>query len=213
MSGAEKKVLAIFAGLLTAWLLDLSDAFPAELSAALLLMVPGIGVLTWKEASRAVNWGAVVLFGSSLALARGLQASGLVDVVSRMVLQWVGGWPALGLAVVVFALATVVRLGMANMTAVAATILPLVITLAKSVGLNPVWLGMISVIATSTGFFFPSQSPSSITTYALGYYTPREMLKVGTLVSLLFLVVTLVMAFAYWPLVGLPVRLPIWPAR
>lgn len=207
MTGAEKKVLAVFAGLLAVWLLDLSDSFPAELLAALLLMVPEVGVLTWTEASRAVNWGAVVLFGSSLALARGLQVSGLVELASRAVLQWVGGWPALGLASVVFLLATLVRLGVANMTAVAATLLPLVLTLAKAVGLNPVWLGMICVVATSTGFFFPSQSPSSITTYALGYYTPREMSRAGALVSILFMAVTLAMAFAYWPLVGLPVRL------
>ncbi|PAE14465.1 hypothetical protein CHH91_19375, partial [Virgibacillus sp. 7505] len=71
---------------------------------------------------------------------------------------------------------------------------------------NPVWLGMICLAACSTGFLFPSQSVGTMMTYALGYYTSQELLKVGAILTLSVIVITLLAAFLYWPLIGLPVH-------
>ncbi|KKM10506.1 hypothetical protein SY88_12480 [Clostridiales bacterium PH28_bin88] len=202
----EKRVLAVFSMLLVLWLADVSDFFPAELLAAIALLVPGIGVFTWKEASKQINWGTLVLFGSGLALAKALTATGVVDHLSRLLLQVVGGLSAVGLAAVVFLLTVVVRLGMSNMMGAVATLLPLVLAFAGTVRVNPVWLGMVCVIASASGFFFPAQSPGAIYTYAYGYYTTKDMLRAGIWMVLVLFIVTTFIASFYWPLVGIPVH-------
>jgi di/tricarboxylate transporter len=73
------------------------------------------------------------------------------------------------------------------------------------VGVNPVWLGMICVLGSATGFFYPSQNVCSIITYSYGYYTGREMAVVGLWVVVLTSAVITIMAVWYWPLVGIPV--------
>ncbi|CEP69349.1 Sodium/sulphate symporter [Moorella glycerini] len=173
----EKKVLVTFSVLLVLWLADVSDFFPAELLAAVILMVPGPGVFTWKEASQHINWGTLILFGSGLALAKAMLMTGVVDHISRLLMQVLGGLSPIALAAVVFFLTTVVRLGMSNMMGVVATLLPLVLAFAGKAGVNPVWLGMICVIASASGFFCRPNRREQSTHMPMATTPPKTCLR------------------------------------
>ncbi len=202
---AEKKMIVLFVVMLALWFSGISEVLPAELMLATVLFLPGVEILNWNEAQTKVPWGIVVLYGASLSLAVALQQNGVVTWATQIFLRQIGSPEAPVMALLVIALATVVRLGMTNMTGVVATLFPLTVSLAASMGLNPVWLGMICVIASSMGFFFPSQNICSLITYEFGYYNLKEMVWAGAWTLLVATVGLVLMAMFYWPLVGVPV--------
>jgi solute carrier family 13 (sodium-dependent dicarboxylate transporter), member 2/3/5 len=204
----EKKMLAVFAILSVMWFGGISESIPAEVLMATTLFLPGIAIIKWADAQDGVPWGTVILFGSSLALAMALQQNKVIQWVADGVMSQVGAPPPVVTLLLIFLLAGVIRLGMTNMTGVVATLFPLSVAMAPSMGLNPVWLGMVCVIGSSMGFFYPSQNASCLLTYAFGYYSSRDMAKAGLISFLLTAVVLAVLAQFYWPLVGIPVQLP-----
>lgn len=204
LSLVEKKVLAVFALLLFLWISNWANTLPAELLAALLLMLPKVGMMSWKEASKEVNWGIMILFGAGLTIADALAKTNVISDITKLIVDSIGTFTPFVLAVVVFILTVLVRLGMSNMMAVVATFMPLVLNLGMSVGVNPVWIGLISLFA-SQAIFLPTQSPSGIVTFAYEYYTTGEMIKAGIVLALVIFGLTLLAAFYYWPLIGIPI--------
>lgn len=207
MDKQEKIVMILFVFLLFLWFADLSEKFPAELFMALILFFPGIHILDWKESVKNVNWDIIILFGASTALAVGLQKSNVVSWMAEAALQGLGSLGPVGLALAVAVITALIRLGMSSMTAVVATLLPLVIIIANKLGINPIWLGMVCVISSSMAFFIPSQSPNTLITYAYGYYSARDLLRVALWLAPIFICVSLAVAYWYWPLVGLSFKL------
>ncbi|KJS20738.1 MAG: hypothetical protein VR72_13230 [Clostridiaceae bacterium BRH_c20a] len=205
LSLTEKKVLIIFIFLLSFWILNIAS-IPTELIAALLLMLPKIGFMSWKDASKEVNWGVMLLFGSGLTIADALQKTNVITEATQFVLSYSGNFSPLVLAIVIFALTVLIRLGMMNLMAVVATFMPLVLHLGQGVGINPIWVGMISLFA-GNAVFLPTQSPSGIITYEYGFYSVKEMIWVGVWLTVISFVVTLLAAFLYWPLIGIPIHL------
>ena len=202
----EKKILILFGLLMVMWLTNISESMPAELLVAALLFLPGINLLTWKEAEGAVPWSIVILYGASLSLALALQQTKVVAWAVQEVMKYWGSPTPLWAALLVITITVVVRLGMINMTGVVATVFPLVTSLAAVTGLNPVWLGMICVAASSIGFFYPSQNGSILITLGYGYYNGKDMAKAGTMVFVIMTATIAVFALVYWPLVGVKVQ-------
>lgn len=205
LNAAERKMLAVFTILAVMWFSNAAEAIPAELLMAAVLFLPGVKLITWSDAQLDVPWGTVILFGSSLALATALQANGVIEWAAETSLAMIGTPVPLAAAIMIFVLATIVRLGMTNMTGVVAALFPLTVAMAPAMNVNPVWLGLVCVLASAMGVFFPSQNASYLLTYAFDYYSTSDMAKAGLVIFAVFLVTVLVLGMFYWPLVGIPI--------
>ncbi|MDN5345347.1 MAG: solute carrier family 13 (sodium-dependent dicarboxylate transporter), er 2/3/5 [Clostridia bacterium] len=205
LTAAEKKVAFLFLGMLAMWVTNFLHHLPVALPALLaatLSFFPGFNLHSWKEAVQKVDWGTVILFAGSLSLATGLTETGAMGWFATIAFgnMKTGSLAFLGLMVMLIAM--VIRLGFNSVLAAATVILPMVLTLAMKLGLNPIWLGMIGAVASDLCMFLPTQSPSLLATYGMGFYSTRDTLKAGSLATLCLVTVTLIMAMFYWPLVG-----------
>lgn len=202
LSRGERKVLASLVLLGYLWTNELSNSYPVELAVALALLMPGLGVLEWRDVSRKISWGTIMLLGASLGLSAALKETGAAEwVVGKLFGNSISAGPVY-LALLVVLASVVLRLGMVNMVGVSATLLPVVIPLARSLGFNPLWLGMICTLSSTMGFFLPSQGVTQVTTYGLGYFSTRDMLRVGLCAFLIYTSVIILGAMFYWPLLG-----------
>jgi anion transporter len=207
MSSQEKIVFTLFALLMLLWFTDASERIPAEMLVAFIIVFPGpTRLLTMKQAMASVNWNVALLFGASLSMASGLQSSGAVSWMAENVFSRLSGVNVSIVALLVIAFTAVVRLGMTNMTGAAATLLPILVTVAQGIGVNPVWLGMLCVMSTCVCFFFPSQSPNNLFPYGFGYYEGKDLLRFGLAVFPVYAAVLTLFAVYYWPLVTLPIH-------
>lgn len=209
ISGREWRVAVLCALMLGLWMTSsfhhLPVAVPALL-AGVLSVLPRLGVMAWAEASRRISWDTIILFAAGLASALALQETGAVDWFASRLFGWVAALsPALMVAGVMVGVA-MLRLAFSSVVAAMAVVLPIVFALARTAGVNPVWLGLVGVIASDLCLFLPMQSPTSMVAYATGYFGVRDFFRVGVVVAGILVLVTVVTALWYWPWLGIGIR-------
>jgi di/tricarboxylate transporter len=209
LSSPERRVLAVV-GLTTAlWLTDAihgwNPAIPALL-AAVLLMAPGIGVMTWREFEQTMSWGLVLTIGVSLSLAQALADTGAAAWFAGGLmgaLPHVAARPG-ALAVAILVMVSAVHLAITNMSACIALLIPVATTIARSAGLNPVACGLLVLIAVDVVILYPVQTATNLLAYETGFYGARDVVRLGLVLLVLLAAFTLLAILPYWRLVGLP---------
>ena len=72
MKTDEKKLMFISVVLLFFWatekIVHPFDTSSTTIVAVTLMMMPGIGIMTWKEVQERINWGTLLLFGVGISL-------------------------------------------------------------------------------------------------------------------------------------------------
>ena len=80
-------------------------------------------------------------------------------------------------------------------TASASMILPLLLTLATQLHINPMVLVLSATIAASYGFMMPAGTPPNAMVFSSGYVPQKDMLKAGLMLNLLFSVILTVLFY------------------
>jgi sodium-dependent dicarboxylate transporter 2/3/5 len=211
-SQAEKKtliVLAITAGL---WFTDrmhhLSPAVPALLGAAL-LMLPRVGVISWRTFETRLSWGLILTVGSSLSLAALMTTTGAAAWLGQLLVGRLSGLAAVPIALLVglIVAVVVVHLAITNLAACVALLLPINATIASSAGLSPVVAGLATLMAVDAIILYPVQTASNLMAYETGYFGRADVLKLG-FGMLAATIMVAVLVLPYWALLGVPLTLP-----
>ncbi len=204
----EMRTLVITVGASVLWLTDAwhhwHPAIPALLAWILLLM-PRVGVLTWKEFERDIGWSSFFVLASSLSLARALKVSGASDWIAGLITNAVPafqGEPYYVVATLLIA-SVPVRLLIPNITGYLATTIPIAMAIGTATGVNPMICGLAVMIGGDAVLYYPAQSVSSLAVYERGYLSAPEIFKFGVWMTLIAFVVVLVVALPYWAAVGM----------
>jgi anion transporter len=201
----ERKMLAVFVLIFTLWIVGPRWGITtpqAGMVGTILLLLPGVRVLSWERAMAAIRWNVIILFGVSLALADALERSGAGAWLTSGTLRIVEHPSPLALVAVISPLVLLIRIGFVNNLGMIAAGLPLAFTLARGWGLNPLWTGMVVVMTAGPGFLLPTQTPTGMITVGYEYYSIRDYLRAGIPASAILLALTFLAALAYWPLLG-----------
>ena len=165
-----------------------------RLSVALLTGAVGMilsGVLKIDEAYQAVSWKTVFLLASLIPLGMAVEQTGTAKWIAEQTLTVVGGMPIWVIQAAVALLATFFTLVMSN---VGATVLlvPLAVNIAIGVGADPAVFALTVAIATSNSFIIPTHQVNALIMGPGGYRVP-DFMRAGSIMTLLFLVVMLLM--------------------
>ena len=161
-----------------------TDGTIAVIAALALFVLPdgtGRSLLGWKEVERA-PWSVIFMFGGGLALAGGMQASGLATWVGQALLP-LEHWPLLLVALAVVALVIVVT-EFASNVATATGIVPVVAALVVALGADPVLLALPAAMAASWGFMLPAGTGPNAIAWATGRIRIERMVAAGALLDL-----------------------------
>lgn len=168
----------------------------SELRLSLCLLVGAMGmistrVLTLDEAYEAVSWTTVFLLASLIPLGMAVQDTGTAAWIAHNIIALLDGWPTWSLQAGLAVLAAVFTLVMSN---VGATVLlvPLAISIAQAADADPRVFALTVAISTSNSFLIPTHQVNALIMGPAGY-TVRDFLKSGSIMTVLFLVVSLTM--------------------
>jgi di/tricarboxylate transporter len=147
------------------------------------------GVLSMDEAYGAVGWSTVFLMASLIPLGFALEVTGTAAWLVQQALQVLGETPEVVMQISLALLATVFALIMSN---VGATVLlvPIAINVALATGGSPAVYALIVALSTSNAFVLPS-NPVNAMIMGPGGYKVRDFLRVGGVMSVLYLMVML----------------------
>ncbi len=206
---AEIRVFAVLVLTSLLWLTDfwhgLPPAVPALL-AACLLAFPRVGVLAWRDVQEAVPWATFLVLGASLSLAEALLHTGAAAWFAALCVRLIGGFQGQPWLVVTFLVLMIstVHLGIANMSACIALLIPVTTNLAQELQMNPLVFGLIVGIAVDAVVLYPVQTATNLLAYETGLIRGGDVLKVGLGMLVLTTAAILLIAIPWWSFLGLP---------
>ena len=205
-SPIEVKTLAIFAVTIALWLsspllarLSHGVVNPPIQAVALLgglsLFLPGIAVLSWKQAQEDVDWGGVLLIVAGLSLGLMVFDTGAARWIARVLLGNIGLVPTVVQPLVIVLGVAMLHLLFSSNTVTGSIIMPILIALAQDLGIDPWTIAAPAAFASSLAFILVTESPTNVIPYAAGYFSIRDMAKAGVLMTLLAAVCVTVSIF------------------
>lgn len=206
INNKEIKLIALYCLMFLLLFTNHITSMPLGLSVlivSILVFMPGISLIKWNDAAKKVDWGAIMIFGGSLGLAAALKETGTIDWLSGLAFGITDVLPIQLIAVAIYLICLVIRLGFGSVIGFVTAMLPLAIATGLANDINPVWLTMVSLLGSQLCFFLPSQSPANLPAYSTGFFKTNEMVKTGAAISLMYIVISTISAYLYWPLVGL----------
>jgi solute carrier family 13 (sodium-dependent dicarboxylate transporter), member 2/3/5 len=196
----------LLAAAILLWLTDfLHHISPAVvgMGVGLFALLPRVGVLPIDDMKR-LNYLPVFFVAAAVSMGAVLEATHGLSVLTRFVFGWMTPFMTniVATTAVMYWTAFVYHFLLASEISMLGTSIPLVMDFAKSHGLNPLQLGMIWTFAAG-GKLFAYQSGVLIVGYSYGYFAARDLLLLGTLLTIVEFLVLLVLVPFYWPLIGL----------
>ncbi len=205
LSGKEVRVLGLFGVLITLWIagtwVKALDVTLVAMAGAVALFLPGMRLLTWKEAEQGVGWDALIMIGSVTALGAASVETGLAKWLVDAVLGGMTHWGAFGIVMAISALTVVVHLAIPIAPVINSALIPPIALLALEMGRNPALFALPVAFTASCAFLLPLDAVALVT-YTRGYYRMLDMLRPGGLVSIVWIFLMTAVMLLIAPLLG-----------
>ncbi|HGO4838631.1 TPA: SLC13 family permease [Klebsiella pneumoniae] len=164
---------------------------------ALVLVITG--VLTEKQAYKAIDSQTIFIFGGTLTLAKALEMTGAGKLVADQVIGLLGNNSSpFMLLVVVFALSVVMTNFMSN-TATVALLVPVSLSIAAGMGADPRAVLMATVIGSSCAYATPIGMPANMMVLSAGGYKFVDYAKSGIPLIIVSTIVSLILLPILFP--------------
>ena len=210
-SSSEAKTLVVAGAMVALWVSESwhgLEIATVSVVGALVLTLPGVGVLHWKDGLKSVSWNLIVFVGAALALGQSLIESGAARWIIDNAFALSGIAEANSTLLILLALAFISltsHIYMTSHTARAAALVPGMLYLASSLQLNPVAALFISTVGMDYCLTFPVSSKALLMFQELETetYQPSDLLRLSAVLLIVHLALMMLFYYGYWRWVGL----------
>ena len=194
----SKIAIAAFVGALVLTTFNILTLPVAVLLASVVVFVGRC--ITPEEAYRDVEWKVIILIGSMLGFGQAMAYTGAANYLAEQLANLAGNLNPIWLLGGFFVLTVLLTQPMSHQAATV-VVLPVALQTAIHLGLNPRSFAMIVALAASTSYLTPLE-PSCVMVYGLGRYRFIDFLKVGSILTVLIFLISLLLVPILWPLAG-----------
>ncbi|MBU0581505.1 MAG: DASS family sodium-coupled anion symporter [Candidatus Margulisbacteria bacterium] len=158
-------------------------------------------IVTWEEIEKDVYWGAVLMYGGAIALAKAMTMTG---AAKWLVFQFIDNMQFTPLVLIaVLALITKGVTESISNSAAVALILPIAFVLGDQYGVTPVIIVFTVAITAGLAFCLPIGTPPNALCFSAGYYAVKDVVKAGLVLNFISWIIFILIAKYYWPIIGL----------
>jgi di/tricarboxylate transporter len=199
MPGRRRKGAGVLAALAAAIALGASGAL--SLPVALLLAAIWAVVtkcLTMEDAYALVEWRLIVLIGGMTSFGVAMDSTGAAEYLAGVIVERILplGIPAVMTAFVVLTIALTQPMSNA---AAALVVLPVALSTASQLGVNPRAFAVLVTLAASLSFITPFE-PACLLVYGPGKYRFADFVKAGLPLTAVTVTILLLLVPVFWPL-------------
>jgi sodium-dependent dicarboxylate transporter 2/3/5 len=163
---------------------DYLDISFVGIACSILLFLPGIRVLEWKETEEFVSWGGIILVATGLAVGMTIYRTGAAEWLAWVLFNRIGSLnPGIRIFLVVLGV-SLLKVMFSSNTVTGIIVVPLLIALSKNLGLNPVTLAIPAGITSSLAFILVTSTPTNVIPYSSGHFSISEMARAGLIMTL-----------------------------
>ncbi|MGW6733447.1 SLC13 family permease [Streptomyces sp. NPDC055013] len=206
-SQAEKRCALLLGTVVMLWCSEPLHRVPPAVVAligAVVAASPALGTVHLKDALKTVPWSLLLFMAATMAMGVALADSG---AAKWLVAELPTGVSPLLFLTVVIAISTAAHLVLQSRSARSSVLVPLVVAAAVGAGVNPVAAALASTAAAGFCHTLPaSAKPVTLFSDLPGTptYTPRDLLRLSSVLAPLTAALVLLFAVAVWPLLGVP---------
>ena len=213
MGGDEKKLMILSCILLFFWATEKKvhpfDTSSTTIVAITLMMMPGIGIMTWKEAQQRIGWGTLMLFGVGISLGSAILSTKAGEWIAHVIVEYFGLYDATATFIIaILALFLIlIHLGFASATALSSAMIPICISVlqgaSENMTLNVVGMVMILQYTICFGFILPVNAPQNMIAYSTDTFEVKDFIKTGIPLTIFAYLTILLLTNTYWKWLGL----------
>lgn len=205
MTSAQMKVVVILGVMVVLWILStwypIFDVYMVGIGGAVVLFLPGIGILNWKQAQAGTGWDALLLIGGVTSLGGASVATGLAQWMVDSSLRGIADWGTIWVIALISAFTVLVHLVLPINPVIVTVLIPPLTILANDTGVNPAMYALPVAFTASCAFLLPIDAVPLIT-YGKGYYKMLDMLPPGIVLSVMWVILMTVLLVVIGPLLG-----------
>jgi sodium-dependent dicarboxylate transporter 2/3/5 len=139
--------------------------------------------IDWSDAKQ-IDWGTVLLFGGGLALGKAIFDTGLAKNIGDGVIATLGQ-PSQGALIATAIVLSILLSEATSNTASASVMVPMMIAVSQSAGINPVPVALATCLACSFGFMLPISTPPNALAYGTGLVRLPVMVRSGIILDII----------------------------
>lgn len=189
-------MLAMFVGMIFEKQIGIPSYMTALIGAVLEVC---FGIFNEKQAYQLVSIKTVILLGGITPLATALKKTGAAQQIADLLITLIGGSTNVYfITIVIFLLTTIMTQFMSNVVTVT-LLMPIVISVANSIGVIPSALVMVLGIASTMSILSPIACPPANLIYSYGGYKFSDYFKSNIGLCLVFLITCIVVIPMIWP--------------
>ena len=201
MNKGEKITAIIFVCAVLAWVTSglwksfipfATDETIAMAIAIAFLIIPvdykkGEYVLSGKEAFADAPWTTMILLGGSMVMGNAITDAG----VAQWIAGALGGLAGLSPIVIIMLVGTITAFitEVTTNAVVVASFLPVLPGVANAIGMDPLQLMLVAMVAANFGFMLPPATPPNAIAYSTGAFEISDLMKAGLGLKIICLVV------------------------
>lgn len=152
---------------------------------ACLFFIPGIDVLSWKQAETEISWGGIILIVTGLSLGMAIYKTGAAEWIAYVLFGSIGSLHPLAIVFIITIGVSIMKVMFSSNTVTGIIVVPLLIALAKATNISPALLAIPAGITSSLSFILVSSTPTNVIPYSSGYFTITDMAKAGIAMTVL----------------------------
>jgi len=195
----EKGIACVMILTLIAWFCFSEDIGIANIALISIVLLFVLNLINWRMVEEHVNWSIILMYGGAICLGEVMSQSGAALWLAKQAFEGTAS-PIIFLLLVAI-LSTVLTNFMSN-SAVIAVLLPPALSMSDTYGLSPSMVAMTVILTSNFAFMLPIGTPASAVAYSSRFISIGEMVRTGSLLSLLGMVAFATLLFFYWPLLG-----------
>ncbi len=206
LNADQKKVLVVLGGLVLVLLVNapikpywsgLGMSEPVILlSAGLILFLPPLNQLEWKEDAKKVPYEIMFLFGAGFSIAKAFSQTGLADEFASYLVSMTSLAPLM-LLIAVAVLITFTTEITSN-TALISIMLPIIYSVAEQTGINTTLFMMVATVCASYAFMLPIATAPNAIAMSSGVVHIKTMAKYGLVFNLTGIAIIVTVAELFW---------------
>ncbi|MFB1100119.1 SLC13 family permease [Terribacillus sp. JSM ZJ617] len=207
----ERKTIIILVGLIIGWITENIHGYDiafVTMIGALLLMMPGYGVISWKQGIKSISWNLLLFVAAATALGKVLVDTGVVGWMEKEVMHNLHLFAGASEWTIVLLLSVVTvtsHLYITSHTTRAIVFIPSLILFGQSIAVELDTIVFLSLIGMNYCVTFPVSSKALLLYYEEGdcTYDAKKLLQISLVLMPIYVLVILLFYFTYWKWTGL----------
>lgn len=160
-------------------------------------------VVSWQKIEEYVNWGIILMYGCSIALASAMEKTGAALWLANKGLTAFPMTPFVIVALI--SLVAILLTECISNAAVIAILMPIGLSLAAGLGVDPRVMTLSIALPAGLAYCLPMGTPATAIVFGSGYLKSRDMIVPGVVVMAISWLLFLGSAWFIWPLLGLKI--------